>query len=336
MRGIAVTTIASQNSLGIQRLFKLAEITSSQLVVIGDRKTPDWNQPSLPSFVHFFSLEDQARKWPKLSTLLPHNHYARKNLAYLWAIENDIEVLLDTDDDNYAEVDIFEFSPRSYRLYTGSRQWVNTYAHFGRKEIWPRGLPLEEAYKPLEKTLRIEGSLNWHCFQSIVDGDPDLDAIGRMLNPHQQIFEDEDHLILSANNFCPTNSQATLWKRPLFPFLYLPITSSFRMTDIWRGIIISGFQNLNGFQTAFGKLGFTQERNEHDLISDFVDEISGHVHNKRIKEIVDSLWSNNSSFDDTYSVFQAIYSELVSIGILESEEIECVNEFIAHAHSLNS
>ena len=108
------------------------------------------------------------------------------------------------------------------------------------------------------------------------------------------------------------------------------------MTDIWRGIIISGFQNLNGFQTAFGKLGFTQERNEHDLISDFVDEISGHVHNKSIKEIVDSLWSNNSSFDDTYSVFQAIYSKLVSIGILESEEIECVNEFIAHAHSLNS
>ena len=328
MRAIAVTTISQQSSLGIQRLFNLAEITNSELVVIGDRKTPAWNPKRLPQFVHYFSIEDQEKKWPKLSGLLPINHYARKNLSYLWALENDVDVLLDTDDDNYSNVDIFSNSQSSFRSYKGSRQWVNVYAHFGRPEIWPRGLPLEEALKPLEATERIESNPTWYCFQSIVDGDPDLDAIGRMLNPQQRNFEDFEPLALGTNNFCPTNSQATLWERRLIPFLYLPITSTFRMTDIWRGIIISGYQNLYELPTMFGKLGFKQERNEHNLTADFVDEVPGHIYNRQIKEISDKIWRESLGQDNNFDTFKEIYKSLSSIGILKEVEIECVSKFI--------
>ncbi len=335
VRAIAVTTISEQNSLGIQRLFQLAEISNSQLIVIGDMKTPDWKLNELPKFVHYFSIHEQAKKWPKLSGLLPLNHYARKNLAYLWALENDVDVLLDTDDDNYSEVDIFENIPYSYRLYKGSRQWVNAYAHFGRPEIWPRGLPLEEAFKPLETTEKIESSPEWHCFQSIVDGDPDLDAIGRMLNPQQHNFVELDPLVLGNNNFCPTNSQATLWNKRLFPFLYLPITSTFRMTDIWRGIIVYGYQRKFGIQTVFGKLGFRQERNEHVLAADFIDEIPGHVHNRKIKEISDTFWGASSGKISDFEIFRSIYRQLVSVGILSKMEIACVNQFMDNVNAIN-
>lgn len=328
MRAIAVTTIASQESIGIKRLFELAELTKSQLVIIGDVKTPRWNLKALPKFVHYFSIEEQAKKWPTLSNLLPLNHYARKNLAYLWALENDVSILLDTDDDNYADSDVFEKVHQNYRTYKGKSEWVNTYAHFGRPEIWPRGLPLDEAFKPLGLTEQTSEDPNWQCFQSIVDGDPDLDAIGRMLNPQNHIFEDFEALVLGTENFCPTNSQATLWKRPLLPFLYLPITSSFRMTDIWRGIIVSGYQKANGFSTIFGKLGFKQERNEHNLLSDFIDEIPGHIYNREIKKVSDDMWIANTTNSDNSEIFEAIYSNLIETGVLSKPEEACSKEFI--------
>lgn len=335
MRAIAVTTIASQESIGIKRLFELAELTKSQLVIIGDVKTPRWNLKAVPKFVHYFSIEEQAKKWPTLSDLLPLNHYARKNLAYLWALENDVSILLDTDDDNYADSDVFEKADQNYRKYKGKSEWVNTYAHFGRPEIWPRGLPLDEAFKPLGSTEQTSEDPNWQCFQSIVDGDPDLDAIGRMLNPQNHIFEDFEALVLGTENFCPTNSQATLWRRPLLPFLYLPITSSFRMTDIWRGIIISGYQKANGFSTIFGKLGFKQERNEHNLLSDFVDEIPGHLHNRVIKQIADNLWNSNVNSREDNLTFLSIYKELVSLEILRESEMQSIQEYIKVVENLN-
>lgn len=336
MRAIAVTTIAAQDSIGVNRLIKLSEVCSAELVLIGDRKSPTWNKNRLPTNVHFFSVEDQIARWPQLSALIPLNHYARKNLAYLWAIENGVDVLLDTDDDNYADYDVFEFKVGSYRQYTGLSEWVNAYAHFGKPEIWPRGLPLSEALKPLESTSKVTSNITWHCFQSIVDGDPDLDAIGRMLNPQQHFFEDLEPLLLGSSNFCPTNSQATLWDRKLFPYLYLPITSSFRMTDIWRGIIVSGFQNLHGLQTVFGKLGFIQVRNEHNLISDFIDETPGHIHNLQIKKISDSLWSKTSEGLGDLETFVTIYKHLVDKRILRESELKCVSRFIQYARDFST
>jgi hypothetical protein len=329
MRAIAVTSIASQDSPGISKLISLAEICSAQLVIIGDKKTPVWDKKVLPEFVHYFSVEDQIEKWPKLANLLPFNHYARKNLAYLWAIENNVSVLLDTDDDNSSEVNVFDAVPSQYRVISESVEWVNVYAYFGKKEIWPRGLPLDEARKEVAVDRVAKGDLEWHCFQSIVDGDPDLDAIGRLLYPENHHFLDSEPLLLTGQNFCPTNSQATLWKQPLFPLLYLPVTSSFRMTDIWRGIIISGFIKENRLSTAFGKLGFRQDRNVHNLISDFVDEVSGHEHNRTIKQVSDEAWRTGTFLGKDWTLsLTSIYTQLVDHRKLSGHDLECLNEFI--------
>ena len=241
MRAIAVTTIASQDSIGIKRLIRMSEICSAQLVLIGDKKTPIWEKKKLPSNVHFLSIDDQNQKWPTLSRLMPINHYGRKNLAYLWAIENDVEILLDTDDDNFSEFDVFSIATETYRTLDSDQEWVNTYAYFGQEKLWPRGLPLDEAMTPKKETITHNGNPDWHCFQAIVDGDPDLDAIGRMLYPQNHTFGDFPPMLLRGEQFCPTNSQATLWKKSLIPLLYLPLTAPFRMTDIWRGIILSGY-----------------------------------------------------------------------------------------------
>jgi hypothetical protein len=336
MRAIAVTTIADQSAPGIHKLFKLAEICSAELVIIGDKKTSEWDIQKLPSFVHYFSVEDQIKKWPTLANLLPYNHYARKNLAYLWAIENRTSILLDTDDDNCSPLNVFESNLSNFRSIENGSEWVNIYGYFGKNEIWPRGIPLDEARKTLPPASEVSIKSDWHCFQAIVDGDPDLDAIGRMLYPGAHYFEDSEPVLLPNSSFCPTNSQATLWKQQILPFLYLPVTSTFRMTDIWRGILVSGYLRKQKLSTAFGKLGFLQERNEHNLVNDFLDEVSGHQFSRKVKAISDNIWmKHDRDFESTSERYLSIYSALVAQGLLSELDLVCVREFmkIANAHT---
>ena len=335
MRAIAVTSIAAQTAPGIAKLFQLADTCSSELVIIGDKKTPAWDKSALPSFVHYFSVEDQIDTWPNLAKLLPFNHYARKNLAYLWAIENNVSILLDTDDDNSSEIDVFENVPNSYRYIDSEVEWVNAYGYFGKPEIWPRGLPLDEARKSLSECGESPAGLDWHCFQSIVDGDPDLDAVGRMLYPENHYFEDQAPLILTGRNFCPTNSQATLWKKPILPLLYLPVTSSFRMTDIWRGIVLSGYMRESSLNTVIGKLGFRQDRNEHNLVSDFLDEVPGHEHNRLIMSLSDNTWKKIKSCKDNWRLgIMDVYKHLIASELLQQLDLECLTEFTKIAADL--
>lgn len=327
MRAIAVTTIADQDSLGVKRLIKWSEICSAQLVLMGDKKSPVWNKNRLPRNVHYFSIEEQNFRWPRLSQLIPLNHYGRKNLAYLWAVENGIEILLDTDDDNFSESDVFAPSTKPHRKLPEAKEWVNVYAYFGQNKLWPRGLPLDEAMFPIQKTIDCVEETEWHCFQAVVDGDPDLDAIGRMLYPESHIFENQAPLLLENGTFCPTNSQATLWKRELFPYLYLPVTAPFRMTDIWRGIVLGGYMCLKGYKTFFGKLGVTQSRNVHNLIYDFQDEIQGHINNKVVRSIADMSWFEKRNLEAP-SILRNIYRQLCNLNIVESNELLILDNFL--------
>ena len=335
MRAIAVTSIAAQSAPGIAKLFQLANTCYAELVIIGDKKTPVWDKSALPDFVHYFSVEDQIDKWPNLAKLLHFNHYARKNLAYLWAIENNVSILLDTDDDNSSEIDVFDNVPNNFRSIDSEVEWVNAYGYFGKHEIWHRGLPLDEARKPLSECIESPAGLDWHCFQSIVDGDPDLDAVGRMLYPESHYFENQAPLMLTGRNFCPTNSQATLWKKPILPLLYLPVTSSFRMTDIWRGIVLSGYMRESSLNTVIGKLGFRQDRNEHNLVKDFLDEVPGHEHNRLIRALSDNTWKEIESCKENWKQgILDVYKHLVDSELLQQLDLDCLAEFTKIAANL--
>ena len=327
MRAIAVTTIADQDSIGVSRLIRLSEICSAELVLIGDKKSPRWEEDKLPGNVHYFSIEDQNSRWPKLSKLIPLNHYGRKNLAYLWAIENGVEILLDTDDDNFSELDVFSHDIKLFRTIPVSKEWINVYAYFGQTKLWPRGLPLEEAMSPILETVDKLEEPQWHCFQAVVDGDPDLDAIGRMLYPESHTFRDQPPLLLEKGQFCPTNSQATLWKKELFPCLYLPVTAPFRMTDIWRGIVMNGFLHSREYKTLFGKLGVNQSRNAHNLLSDFKDEVAGHLSSRLVKQIADRFWLEGNSLGFSI-VLKQIYRDLSQKQIVDTNEAEVLSVFL--------
>lgn len=68
-----------------------------KLIVIGDKKSPEnW---SCKGVDYFSSLSQKKLKY-EIVKILPDNHYCRKMIGYLLAIENGAEYIVDTDDDN--------------------------------------------------------------------------------------------------------------------------------------------------------------------------------------------------------------------------------------------
>jgi hypothetical protein len=103
---------------------------------------------------------------------------------------------------------VFDTQVTKFRTFNEQSEWVNIYGYFGKKDIWPRGVPLDEAKKELPHLNKESVGTEWNCFQAIVDGDPDLDAVGRMLYPDPHFFENYEPVLLPKSSFCPTNSQA--------------------------------------------------------------------------------------------------------------------------------
>ncbi|HSH52315.1 MAG TPA: hypothetical protein VK982_11390, partial [Bacteroidales bacterium] len=48
----------------------------------------------------YLSINDQYKKYYDMAKSLPHNHYCRKNIGYLFAINSGADIIFDTDDDN--------------------------------------------------------------------------------------------------------------------------------------------------------------------------------------------------------------------------------------------
>ena len=72
--------------------------------------------------------------------------------------------------------------------------------------------------------------------------------------------------------------------------MYLPSYCSFRMTDIWRSFVAQRIAWECDWPILFHSSNVRQERNEHNLMSDFRDEVSGYLNNLNI---MDSLMNLN-------------------------------------------
>ena len=71
--------------------------------------------------------------------------------------------------------------------------------------------------------------------------------------------------------------------------MYLPSTCTFRMTDIWRSFIAQRILWENDSNLLFHSASAEQDRNEHNLLKDFKDEVPGYENNQLIIDILTNL-----------------------------------------------
>lgn len=315
---IVVTSISGPNPV-LQSLAAGSLKTGARFVVTGDSKSPaDFELEGCD----YLGLAAQRELPFELASICPERSYTRKNLAYLRAISAGAEFIVETDDDNFPRDAFWE--PRTVAVKgdtTNAQGWVNAYSWFTDDFIYPRGFPLREVRAEKSNTGERIPAAELACpiQQGLADENPDVDAVYRMLYPLPFNFLDKDSLILGKGQWCPFNSQNTTFFPQVYPLLYLPAHCSFRMTDIWRSFVAQRILWAHGWHLSFQRATVYQERNEHNLLRDFEDEIPGYLHNERIIQTLDGL--NLSPITaDMGANLTACYEALIEIGVVGAEE----------------
>ncbi|MDH5377830.1 MAG: STELLO glycosyltransferase family protein, partial [Gammaproteobacteria bacterium] len=236
--------------------------------------------------------------------------------------------IFDTDDDN-APLDNWQ----KRELRTQARActhagWINVYRCFTDEHIWPRGLPLEyilnnDSIELQKNTVAVNSPIQ----QGLANGSPDVDAVWRLTLDKNIAFEANSSILLKEGAWCPFNSQSTWWFPQAFPLLYLPSYVSFRMTDIWRSFVAQRCLWAMKHGLVFHGPEMFQERNPHNLIRDFEQEIPGYVGNTKICKILEKQ-NLTSGLEQVGDNLHRCYESLVSAGFIPPQEMKLVEAWL--------
>lgn len=310
---IVITSIADVTN----DIRRLALLEGWKIVVVGDKKSPAvWHYPNCT----FLSVGAQADLRYEIHDHLPFNSYARKSLGYLYAIQHGAKFIYDTDDDNKPLKDHLEFDFEDTR--PGIRiestapametVYWNAYSHFGRPDVWPRGFPLQRIQdKSPQVRYQLYQDLKPSAIQQgLVNRDPDVDAVYRLVTyADQGPAADQDSnriwfdphapsVQLAPGVYTPFNSQNTLFRYEAFWALYIPVSTAFRVCDIWRGYWALRLLAEIDESLTFHRANAVQYRNAHDYFHDYLDEKSLYEQAQSLVEDLHAWTCKNASFQE--------------------------------------
>jgi hypothetical protein len=323
---IVITSISSPNA-ALELIAKGARQHAMNFILIGDSKSP--KEFVLPG-CRFVDVAAQLASGLRLAAACPVRSYARKNIGYLLAMMDGADVIVETDDDNFPRPAFFERRTRQVAAPVVTQSgWLNIYRYFSDAMIWPRGLPLDAVNAPLPPLDGLEASaVDCPVQQGLADENPDVDAIYRLLMPLPQSFRNDQRLALGRGTWCPFNSQNTTWWEAAFPLLYLPAHCSFRMTDIWRGFVAQRIAWECGWHVLYHGPTVWQDRNEHDLMRDFADEVPGYLNNNRIRVALEDTTLSGGA-ENLLSDLRRCYETLIRIEVVGSAELGLIDAWAA-------
>lgn len=340
----------------------LSKIKEFQLLVVGDEKSKSkW---TLENVIFLDIIKQQDLNYKTFQTT-PFNSYTRKNIGYLFAIENGAEFIYDTDDDNAPLVDLnkyFNFNEYDYGLIFDASSInsynkcsiidkdlnkiendllnghvLNPYAHFGQPTIWPRGYPLSQINKNLINKYICGKRKASLIQQGVVNGDPDVDAIFRLTKSASNNKQETKLININFDPSSPSvqyplfllspyNSQNTLIHYDAFWSLYLPRTVPFRLTDIWRSYWSQRLLWLINGTVQFNGPNAFQLRNVHSYLKDFKEETDMYLKTEDLVKFLLFKWKcTKIKFYDC--LFDLSFS-MAQYGFWDYEEVESIKNWI--------
>jgi hypothetical protein len=343
---ISVVTTINHPTTQLQKLALVTKQAFGNTYVIGDKKTPEpWYEPN----IEFFSLSYQLERGPfcDFAKALPINHYSRKNLGYLYAMTENPEWIYETDDDNLltdSRMNIPPLTISNSDLVLSNNGWVNIFdfleiENHGHMSgtIWPRGYPLELIKKIgiSSDTIQQSDELNITIpiANGFVNGDPDVDAIFRLTRDLPITFKTLGRdLVLANETWSPFNSQNTWWHHSVFPLMYLPVTTSFRVTDILRSYVAQLISQKFSMGIRFYGPSAIQERNYHSLIEDFEQEIPLYLNSF---DIFDKIKHSIAHTTNVCQALELAYEQLLHSGYVKNFELKILKMWIGELQKMN-
>ena len=312
---IIITTIHKPNE-SIEAFAK----SDYDLIIVGDLKTCEASYSDRKDII-FLGLGEQNDLSPKLSKLIPKNHYGRKNLGYLYAIQQGYDIIAETDDDNIPYKSWGNFEKYNTKRAIIAPERPNPLKEFTSKKIWPRGYDLRLVNKR-QKHVYGDNKAPVHVWQGIADIDPDVDAIYRLTRNNKIKFKVRKQIILDEEVYVPGNTQNTIWTNPeTFYSLYIPCTVTFRYCDILRSYLAQKMIWMHGGRMGYNHATVYQKRNVHDFFSNFIDEIPVYLHTPKVIDILKAF--NPKEPKSLIS----LYKELYFNNIVNKKELIIIKEW---------
>ncbi len=301
-------------------VYAFAKIKDWNFIAVGDKKTPkDWHIDP----VTYLSPTIQEKLFPHFSQVLPWNIYSRKNMGYLYAIKQGSDVIGETDDDvspynNYPP----DISKNKKIPVLSGDKFINMYKYFNSDASWPRGYPLNYLKKKQtikEKVKKIKAIIQ----NSVIDQDSDFDAIYRLISDKPVKFKRSGEYALEKGTYCALNSQNTFFHKEAFLLLYIPSLVNPRVEDILRGYIAQRLLwELKGNLVFSYTTTFTNDRNAHDYLKDFKNEIPLYLYIEKVIQTLDSLSLGDDLGKSLIKVYKTIGKDNEIVGKDEYKIVE--------------
>jgi len=317
-QAIIITTISQLPTEGLTRFSQMKDF---RLILVGDKKSPTKYDIN----AEYLDIEKQDALFKDLSKSLPFNHYTRKNLGYAFAIKEGFSIIAESDDDNIP-YDYWQDSSllKEHDKTVVSPEMPNIYSLFTKEKIWPRGFPVE-LISAKQEILTETKKLKIGIWQGLANKEADVDAIYRLVIGKEIIFDNDKRFVLDRGVISPFNSQNTFWTEDAFPFLYLPCTVSFRYTDILRSFVAQFGLWARGLHLGFVSPTCYQDRNPHNLLADFKDEVVMYLETTNVFEILKSCSGTLTGSDNDLLI---MYEALYKAGIVKEEELSIVVKWL--------
>ena len=280
MKKILVVTTINKPTIALKKFNKIPDW---ELLVVGDLKTPhaaysgkEWN---------YYGPTEQQKDYPILSMLIGWNKVQRRNLGFLKAYELGADIIASSDDDNIPNdewgKDLLINKEVEVNFFKTEEPCFDPLYATKYKGYWHRGFPIQllktrdNCNKSIKKMFKPTAQANFW------NGDPDVDTICRLQETPKCDFSDETCFPFASNKISPFDSQNTFISRDTIKD-YFMFPDIGRMDDIWGAY----FYLSSGHKIVYDKPTVCQERNEHDLTTDFIDEMIGYTGtNNLLKEM---------------------------------------------------
>ena len=326
---IVATTISLPRFLEsyYENLEHYGHLRDVRIWVVGDHKTP----PESAAYVaaqrerglDAIYLDPVAQmKWlsrfPRLEAIIPWNSDNRRNVGFLCALEQDCEVLVSIDDDNYCveDSDFYEGhrltgSDVSRDVITSSNGWFDICGELVMEPpvaVIARGFPYTKrnptAISSGKRTVPMVANAGLWL------GDPDVDAATRLAFPVVATGTKGRSVALDLGTWSPINTQNTSVARRAIPAYYyvrmledMPGAKLDRYGDIWSGYFLTRCAEHLREHIGIGNPVVSHRRNVHDLMADLRAEIWGMIITPHLIEV---LRSGELEGDDYCSVAQSL------------------------------
>lgn len=251
------------------------------IVVAGDVQTPPATreQVELLDGVYIDTTSELATRW-RTHQAVGLRSIQRRNLALLHAITLGPDVIITVDDDNYPlhphtfiEDFVLSFQPSATYVTSTETGWFDP----GRLCSPPtvqRGFPLDQRHLTHKTTRKWERVRDVAVVQGLVIGDPDVDAIERLVNA-PDVLNVSGNTILARGTWAPFNTQNTAFTYEVSP-LFQVLVGVGRYDDIWASYVARRVLDDLGLRVRYGYPLVEQTRNAHNLIADLRAELFGY------------------------------------------------------------